>query len=287
MSTFSIIIPAFNRGKTIERTLQSVYIQSADDAEVIIVDDGSTDNTKDILTEYIHKRGLKYYYQTNQGVSAARNTGVANANGKYLIFLDSDDTVKFNWLNDYREKILQQDFDILYCGIERVKGDKVVGTTSPKNPYNNGIAYGNFIPGSFCVKKVFFDQSGGYDAAISYSENTELSFRLKTLKPSEAFIDAFNLEYQLSESSLSKNWLNRKKAMLHILKKHQSLLANDSSTRFRFLSIAGVAAIHTEDWTTARQSFREARKIKPFSLICHFRYWISFFPLIAKKIWKQ
>ncbi len=287
MPTFSIIIPTFNRAATIKRTLDSVYLQSIDDVEVIVVDDGSTDDTKEILLDYINLKGLRYYFQSNEGVSAARNKGAANANGKYLIFLDSDDTVKVSWLKDYRDTINQQDIDILYCGIERLNGTNLVGKTSPKNPYNNGVPYGNFIPGSFCVKRELFSRVGGYDIQLSYSENTELSFRLKKEAPTEAFIESFNLEYHTSDQGLSKNWMNRKNAMLYILDKHRILLENDSPTRYRFLSIAGVAAVHTNDWMTARLSFKKVCKIYPFSLTCRLRYWISFFPFIAKKIWKQ
>jgi glycosyltransferase involved in cell wall biosynthesis len=287
LPTFSIIIPTFNRAATIKRTLDSVYLQSIDDTEVIVVDDGSTDNTKDILAEYIQLKGLKYYLQSNQGVSAARNYGAANANGEYLIFLDSDDTIKASWLKDYSDKINQQDIDILYCGIERLNGGKIVGNTSPQNPYKNGVPYGNFIPGSFCVKRGLFNRVGGYDIQLSYSENTELSFRLKKEAPKEAFIESFNLEYRISDQGLSKNWMNRKNAMLYILEKHRILLENDSPTRYRFLSIAGVSAVHTNDWMTARLSFKKVCKIHPFSLTCRLRYWISFFPFIAKKIWKQ
>ena len=287
MYTFSIIIPTFNRAATIIRTLDSLYQQASDKAEIIVVDDGSTDNTKEVLASYVQLRGLKYFFQSNQGVSAARNNGAAHASGEYLIFLDSDDTVKSNWLRDYKEEIDKQAIDILYCGIERVKENKIVGNTSPQNPYNDGVPYGNFIPGSFCVKRALFNQVGGYDIQLSYSENTELSFRLKKTGPSEAFIESFNLEYQISDQGLSKNWMNRKKAMLYILEKHQGLLEKDIATRFRFLSIAGVAGVHTEDWTTARHSFRAACQLHPLSLTCRLRYWLSFFPFIAKKIWKQ
>jgi hypothetical protein len=110
---------------------------------------------------------------------------------------------------------------------------------------------------------------------------------LKQKNPKEAFINDYNLEYHVSEDGLSKNWLNRKNAMLHILEKHRNILQQDVQTKYRFLSIAGVAAVHTHDWPAAQKSFREACLIRPFSLICHLRYGASFFPFIASKIWKQ
>jgi glycosyltransferase involved in cell wall biosynthesis len=287
MPTFSIIIPAYNRANSISKTLDRLYAQTSTDFEVIVVDDGSTDNTREIVSDYVQQKGLNYFFQTNSGVSAARNCGAVNAIGEYLLFLDSDDTVSSTWLEDYNEGILKVDADLLYCGIKRIRNGVVIGTTDPTNPYNNGVAYGNFIPGSFCLKKELFESVGGYDTILSYSENMELSFRLKQKNPKEAFITACNLEYHVSEDGLSKNWLNRKNAMLHILKKHRNLLEQDLQTKYRFLSIAGVAAVHTRDWPTARKSFREACLIRPFSLICHLRYGASFFPFMANKIWKQ
>ena len=128
--------------------------QSLDDVEIIVVDDGSQDDTKEVLLPYVQQQQINYIYQSNKGVSAARNAGAAMAIGQYLVFLDSDDKVKSNWLDDYREKIIQQSFDILYCGIERVKANLVVGYTNPMNPYNNGVAYGNFIPGSEVFREI-------------------------------------------------------------------------------------------------------------------------------------
>jgi glycosyltransferase involved in cell wall biosynthesis len=287
MPRFSIIVPAYNRANTISRTLDSLYAQTSTDFEVIVVDDGSTDNTKEIVSVYVQQKGLNYFYQPNSGVSAARNCGAMHAAGEYLLFLDSDDTVTSTWIKNYEEKILEQGADLLYCGITRIRNGSVIGQTDPANPFNNGVAYGNFIPGSFCLKRVFFESVGGYDTILSYSENTELSFRLKQKGPKETFIAAYNLEYHVSDDGLSRNWVNRKNAMLHILQKHRITLANDKQTMYRFLSVSGVAAVHTRDWTVARKSFRKACLIRPYSLLCHLRYGASFFPFIASKIWKQ
>ncbi|MEN9884291.1 MAG: hypothetical protein RLZZ420_1508 [Bacteroidota bacterium] len=287
MPRFSIIVPAYNRANTISRTLDSLYAQISRDFEVIVVDDGSTDNTREIVSVYVQQKGLNYIYQSNSGVSAARNFGAVHAIGEYLLFLDSDDTVTSTWIKNYEEKILEQGADLLYCGITRIRNGVVIGQTDPANPFNNGVAYGNFIPGSFCLKRELFESVGGYDTILSYSENTELSFRLKQKGPKETFIAAYNLEYQVSDDGLSRNWVNRKNGMLHILQKHRITLAEDIDTRYRFLSISGVAAVYTRDWTVARKSFRKACLIRPFSLICHLRYGASLFPIIASKIWKQ
>ncbi len=89
--TFSIIIPVYNASAYIEQSLASVFAQSYDDFEVIVVDDGSTDDTVDRVKKFSHHQSLRYVYQNNAGVAAARNTGLQLANGKLIAFLDADD----------------------------------------------------------------------------------------------------------------------------------------------------------------------------------------------------
>ena len=87
MPAVSVIIPTFNRAHLIQQTLDSVLNQSFRDFEVIVVDDGSTDHTRDVVSQY----PVKYVYQSNQGPPNARNMGIKTAEGRYLAILDSDD----------------------------------------------------------------------------------------------------------------------------------------------------------------------------------------------------
>ena len=85
----SVIIPTFNRSKTIFRAIDSILKQTYKPYEIIVVDDGSTDGTKDLV---INKYpSIKYFYQSNNGVSKARNKGVHESKGEWIAFLDSDD----------------------------------------------------------------------------------------------------------------------------------------------------------------------------------------------------
>ncbi len=89
MAKVSVIIPSYNRQAFIGRAIDSVLAQTTQDYELIVVDDGSTDQTKEVLATYEGK--IRYFYQSNAGISAARNRGIAEANGEYVAFLDSDD----------------------------------------------------------------------------------------------------------------------------------------------------------------------------------------------------
>lgn len=86
----SIIIPCYNGSEFILDTLQTILIQSEKEIEVIVVDDGSTDNSASVIKSLDDTR-VKYVFQNNQGVSAARNNGLKLAQGNYIVFFDADD----------------------------------------------------------------------------------------------------------------------------------------------------------------------------------------------------
>ena len=95
----SIIIPAFNEGKNINKILTSALNQTYDNFEVIVVDDGSQDNTGKICEKYKKKySNFRYIYKENSGVSDARNLGLKYITGDYVCFWDADDWVEFNYL---------------------------------------------------------------------------------------------------------------------------------------------------------------------------------------------
>ncbi|RKY26862.1 MAG: glycosyltransferase family 2 protein [Candidatus Omnitrophota bacterium] len=103
---FSIIIPSYNRKYLLKIAIESVLEQTFKDFELIIVDDGSTDKTKELVETYKDKR-IKYFYQENKGPASARNLGIKNSSGEYICFLDSDDRFrrqKLELTKDYIEK---------------------------------------------------------------------------------------------------------------------------------------------------------------------------------------
>jgi glycosyltransferase involved in cell wall biosynthesis len=93
MPEVSVIIPTYNCGQYIVEAIESVRGQTYKDFEIVVVDDGSTDNTREVLKEYIENSLINYIYQKNQGPGAARNTGIRSARGEYVAFLDADDTL--------------------------------------------------------------------------------------------------------------------------------------------------------------------------------------------------
>jgi glycosyltransferase involved in cell wall biosynthesis len=89
MAKISVIIPTFNRAQFVKKAINSVLNQTFQDVEIVVVDDGSTDNTKDIINSYGEQ--VRYIYQENKGAASSRNTGIEASKGEYIAFLDSDD----------------------------------------------------------------------------------------------------------------------------------------------------------------------------------------------------
>lgn len=109
----SIIIPIYNASKYLNQCLQSIINQSYKNFEVLLIDDGSTDNSKMICKKYLNKdKRFHYLYKHNEGVSSARNLGLEHAKGEYIIFVDSDDYCDTNMLN---EIVKQMDKNTLIC----------------------------------------------------------------------------------------------------------------------------------------------------------------------------
>jgi glycosyltransferase involved in cell wall biosynthesis len=98
MTTFSIIIPTFNRALFLPRAIQSIQAQSYSNWELIIVDDGSTDNTKEVVYPFLSDTRIRYHYQENAERSAARNKGIGLSKGDFITFMDSDEYMDANRL---------------------------------------------------------------------------------------------------------------------------------------------------------------------------------------------
>ena len=132
MPKFSVIIPVYNSEKYVEDCLKSVFKQSNQDFEIICVNDGSKDKSLDILNKY--KDEIKIVNQENMGLSIARNNGVKKAQGKYIIFLDSDDYLEDKLLEKI-DSVSKNNPDLVRFGITEVKNDRKTVTEGPH--FNN------------------------------------------------------------------------------------------------------------------------------------------------------
>lgn len=118
----SIVIPIYNIAPYLERCLKSVFAQTYKNLEIIAVDDGSTDDCSKILKQYLKKNPhLKVIRQENSGLSAARNTGLKNAKGEYIAFIDGDDCILPDYIKVLLTTLIENNADISVCGYISVK----------------------------------------------------------------------------------------------------------------------------------------------------------------------
>lgn len=116
---FSIIVPTYNSEDTIERCINSILNQTYSDFELIIINDGSTDNTENICMNLVKKyKKVKFITQENKGVSAARNKGIYIAHADYITFVDSDDYLEENFLENMNNILKQEKYDFIITGLK-------------------------------------------------------------------------------------------------------------------------------------------------------------------------
>ena len=130
----SIVIPVYNVEKYLKKCLKSVFLDLPIKTEVIVINDGSPDNSEAIIKEFEkeHKE-LRYIKKENGGLSSVKNVGLKKAKGKYIIFIDSDDYVSSNMYNTMLKMIISEDADLVYSDVLMVYEDNSVRYVSMKN----------------------------------------------------------------------------------------------------------------------------------------------------------
>lgn len=182
----SVVIPAYNYASYLKGAIDSVLSQTFTELEVIVVDDGSTDNTREIVAEYTDRR-VRYVHQTNAGLSAARNTGIRNARAPYVGFLDADD----QWLPELLQRCLEKfsllppEFAWIATGVRRVDHE---GNPIPSRPGSlsgegeltcrDFILKNRPLSSSVVIKREVFDRCGFFDTQLRSSEDRDMWIRI-------------------------------------------------------------------------------------------------------------
>ena len=185
--TVSVIIPTYNRADFLKEAIESVLAQTFRDVELLVIDDGSTDRTRDVLNGYGAR--LRPIFQANRGVSSARNAGIRAAQGRYIALLDSDDL----WLPKKlaaQIAVMEAQPDIPLCHTEEIwirRGVRV--NQMKKHQKHGGYIFPHCLP--FCVispssalmRRAVFDEVGYFDEALPACEDYDLWLRITKTHP--------------------------------------------------------------------------------------------------------
>lgn len=183
---FSIIIPTYNRANLITRTLQSVLEQQFIDFEVIVVDDGSTDNTKEVVASFLCEK-VSYFKIPNSERAKARNFGINQAKGQYITFVDADDLLYSNYFQTAYE-FLQKNPDSVFWALSYEMKDesgKVLFKQVHQANVAQNLQYGNHLSciGVFVKKEILLQHPFNENRELSGTEDYELWLRLASRYP--------------------------------------------------------------------------------------------------------
>src|ERR1043165_296320 len=192
---FSIVIPTYNRALLLPAAIESVIAQTFSNWELIIVDDGSTDNTREVVSSYPDKR-IKYIYQNNAERSAARNNGIGHSDGTYICFLDSDDYYLPERLESLYKKLDERGFPVaaFYTGIVLVQGEKTMKIEPQVTSENvfDLLALSVIHSQQCCIHRSILEVHK-YDTAFHIGEDMELWLRIAAAFPFTYLPDAHSV----------------------------------------------------------------------------------------------
>ena len=284
MPKASVIIPVYNVEQYLPRCLDSVINQTLEDIEIICINDCSTDGSLAILKEYAlkDKRIKLIDFPENRGVSAARNTGIDNANGEYIAFLDPDDWWELDLIEKGLKKIQKENADIvLFCHNE-FKDNKITPRKDKSEKIQNVINgdrytkylqdFSIFIWDKIYKKELLKDSGVRFVEKIHPTEDVLLSLELLAKNPAIAFLDEYLYNYRLNREGSAMN--NYDNLVSNQIKAFKTMLESDfyinSDNKFKIACVniifGGVMYFYT---LTAKKKFvlkdfLEMRKLIPY-----------------------
>ncbi|PKQ70934.1 glycosyltransferase family 2 protein [Raineya orbicola] len=289
---FSIVIPTYNRADFIKQTLQSVIHQKFTDFEVIVVDDGSTDNTEEVVKPFLSEK-LRYYKVPNGERAKARNFGITQAKGKYITFVDSDDLLYPNYFQIAYDFLQKKPDSVFWALSYEMKDEK--GNILFKQIHRGDIAqklqFGNILSciGVFVKKEILLENPFNENRDLSGTEDYELWLRLASRYPLQGISTI--CASMINHNSRSVLSISTEK----LIKRIKSLLQNTSGDEKikNFYGSKGIANIEAHSYLyialhlvmakkrieTLHYLFKSL-KIKP-SVISTYKFWV----IVKKWFW--
>jgi len=220
----SVVIPTYNRARFISQSIESVEQQTFKNYEIIVVDDGSNDNTAELLQLRYGKKIVYIRKQDNQGLAAARNTGVEAARGKYIAFLDDDD----QWLPEKLEMqvVLMQhnpSLGLAYCNAYLVNESntliKEIQGSKRGYIFDDMLTSNHFGISSVLLQKKVFLETGLFDECLSALEDWDLWIRVSKMYEVD-FVNRALVTYRMHSNNMSNNLMNMERSTFMVLDKH-------------------------------------------------------------------
>jgi glycosyltransferase involved in cell wall biosynthesis len=258
---FSIIIPTFNRVDKLKVAINSVLTQTNSNFELIIVDDGSTDNTKEFVTSIDDPR-INYVYQENSGLpSVGRNNGVSLAKNEWICFLDSDDYWENNKLeriaylikNDPSVDVWSHSEYLVDSNNNKIKVLRHSPKSLSHNYFDELLFVGNFLsPSAISIKRSLFNQSGGFDCSPDFFSVEDFELWLRLAKNGKfGFTNEVLGNYLIDGNGISSQTQKHMKCLKNVYIKHINQLQSPEKAKLL------TKKLHQVDITTSRLLLKE------------------------------
>lgn len=240
----SIVIPCFNDKEYIEESVNSALSQSYKNTEIIIVDDGSDEATKKVLSRINHKK-IKLITQENKGLSAARNIGIANATGDYILTLDVDDIFEPTFLEKAVLILDKNDhIGVVSCFYNYFFDlNKIISKHTPEGGNISDFLYKNNASGNSLFREQCWLDAGGFDEKMKKGyEDWEFWISVTKHGWCVHIIHEFLFNYRKKENSMlqSTNQLYEEENYRYVLNKHKDLYIKDFDKTIAFLQKSGL-----------------------------------------------
>lgn len=218
----SIILPVYNGEKYIQTLIDSITNQEYLNYELIIINDGSTDNTENICLKNIQKNSkIKYFTKKNSGVSDTRNFGIKKSIGDYICFIDADDILSTKYLSDFIDAFSQNEYDMVSCSYKKIYSDAI-----PEKDISECIIikeyteenmfeilydkYGGYLWNKIFKRKIIIDNKITFNKDIAMSEDMLFIFEYLKCSKKVGCFDKENYYYRIIKSSASKKLSNER-----------------------------------------------------------------------------
>ena len=240
----SVIIPNYNYAHLISETIDSVKSQTFPNFECIIVDDGSTDNSVEVITNWIkNDHRFILLQKTNGGLSSARNEGIKIAKGKYIAFLDSDDLWEKDKISSQLDKLKESEFDVVFSNSITFENNQTLKETIFDLRYLDVYEFlaSNPIPGcasNFMVKKYVFEKIGFFDNDLRSYEDLDFLFRVSLNGFKFINVPSVSIKIRKHNGSMQTNFLKMFYNKSYALDKWLNLISNSNFVidKFKFHS---------------------------------------------------
>jgi len=271
---FSIVVPAYNRDSFISRCIESILDQEFENWEAVIVDDGSSDKTRDVILSYKDDR-IRYFYKENGGASSARNIGLDRANGKYIAFLDSDDEYKPDHLKAIHRLLADLHFPVCFVCTDYIMNFN--GTIVPKETSKFLTVKPNFTNLPYTQATAIHNKAIGSDRfneELIIREDAEFLDRIRN----KSNVDCYRVKnksviiHRHSSNITGDDIFVKKemeKSIYYYIKTRKRFTLKELSKLYEIYSILALHYFRVKKWKLVSSYFL---KMILFSPVCLFHY---------------